>query len=101
MKPTGIIRRVDDLGRVVIPKDIRRKCGIKENEPLEIYMGKIDNSPCVCFARYSVKIGDELEQMKEEIANEMEYCGEPEMSAQFREAMAEAMIIFREFKKRD
>jgi AbrB family looped-hinge helix DNA binding protein len=37
MRPTGIVRRVDDLGRVVIPKEIRRTLGIKEGEPLEIY----------------------------------------------------------------
>ncbi len=37
MRATGIIRRVDDLGRIVIPKEIRRALGIKEGEPLEIY----------------------------------------------------------------
>lgn len=36
MKATGIIRRIDDLGRVVIPKEIRKNCGIKEGDPLEI-----------------------------------------------------------------
>ena len=38
MKATGIIRRVDDLGRVVIPKEIRRSCRIREGDPLEIFM---------------------------------------------------------------
>ena len=37
MKATGIIRRVDDLGRVVIPKEIRRMMRIKEGDPLEIF----------------------------------------------------------------
>ena len=37
MKSTGIVRRIDDLGRVVIPKEIRRQMAIKEGEPLEIY----------------------------------------------------------------
>lgn len=37
MKATGIIRRIDDLGRVVIPKEIRRSLGIKEGDPLEIF----------------------------------------------------------------
>lgn len=36
MKSTGIIRRIDDLGRIVIPKEIRRAYGISEGEPLEI-----------------------------------------------------------------
>ena len=36
MMTTGIIRRIDDLGRIVIPKEIRRVVGIKEGDPLEI-----------------------------------------------------------------
>lgn len=51
MKATGIIRRIDDLGRVVIPKEIRRTLKIREGDPLEIFLGD-DN--CVCFKRYSV-----------------------------------------------
>lgn len=38
MRATGIIRRIDDLGRVVIPKEIRRNCNIREGEPLEIFL---------------------------------------------------------------
>ena len=37
MKATGIVRRIDDLGRVVIPKEIRRVMRIREGDPLEIY----------------------------------------------------------------
>lgn len=51
MKATGIVRRIDDLGRVVIPKEIRRTLKIREGDPLEIFLGD-DN--CVCFQRYSV-----------------------------------------------
>lgn len=40
MKATGIVRRIDDLGRVVIPKEVRRALHIKEGDPLEIYMGE-------------------------------------------------------------
>lgn len=50
MKATGIIRRTDDLGRVVIPKEIRRTLKIREGNPLEIYIEK----DCVCFKKYSV-----------------------------------------------
>nr|WP_092074985.1 AbrB/MazE/SpoVT family DNA-binding domain-containing protein [Dendrosporobacter quercicolus]NSL49616.1 AbrB/MazE/SpoVT family DNA-binding domain-containing protein [Dendrosporobacter quercicolus DSM 1736]SDN25118.1 transcriptional pleiotropic regulator of transition state genes [Dendrosporobacter quercicolus] len=38
MKSTGIVRRVDDLGRVVIPKELRRNLDIKEGDPMEIYV---------------------------------------------------------------
>ena len=37
MKATGIVRRIDDLGRVVIPKEIRRTLRIRESDPLEIF----------------------------------------------------------------
>ena len=49
MKATGIIRRIDDLGRVVIPKEIRRSLRIREGDPLEIYTTKDG----VCFRKYS------------------------------------------------
>ncbi|WP_160045556.1 AbrB/MazE/SpoVT family DNA-binding domain-containing protein [Paenibacillus sp. USDA918EY] len=38
MKATGIVRRIDDLGRVVIPKELRNTLGIKEGDPLEFFM---------------------------------------------------------------
>lgn len=38
MKATGIIRRIDDLGRIVIPKEIRRMAGLRENDPMEIFV---------------------------------------------------------------
>ena len=50
MKATGIVRRIDDLGRVVIPKEIRRTLRIKEGDPLEIYT---DRDGEVIFKKYS------------------------------------------------
>ena len=40
MKATGIVRRIDDLGRVVVPKEIRRTLRIREGEPMEIFTGR-------------------------------------------------------------
>ena len=40
MKATGIVRRIDDLGRVVIPKEIRRTLRIREGDPLEIFTAR-------------------------------------------------------------
>lgn len=40
MKSTGIVRRVDELGRVVIPKELRRTLGINEKDPLEIFVNE-------------------------------------------------------------
>ena len=38
MKSTGIVRNIDELGRIVIPKEIRKKLGIANNDPVEIYV---------------------------------------------------------------
>ena len=61
MRATGIVRRVDDLGRVVIPKEIRRSMGIKEGEPLEIYL----ENDTVIFRRYSYNLVNEVERVAE------------------------------------
>ena len=50
MKATGIVRRIDDLGRVVIPKEIRRTLRIREGDPLEIFT---DTNGEVIFKKYS------------------------------------------------
>lgn len=50
MKATGIVRRIDDLGRIVIPKEIRRTLRIRESDPLEIYT---DREGQVILKKYS------------------------------------------------
>ena len=49
MKATGMVRRIDDLGRVVIPKEIRINYGIEEGDPLEISL----DGEYICFRRYA------------------------------------------------
>jgi len=61
MKATGIVRRIDDLGRVVIPKEIRRTLRIREGDPLEIFT---DREGEVILKKYS-PIG-ELNEFAEE-----------------------------------
>ena len=51
MKATGIVRRVDDLGRIVIPKEIRRTLRIREGAPLLTTLTPIDR---FCWAIHSV-----------------------------------------------
>lgn len=60
MKATGIVRRIDDLGRVVIPKEIRRTMRIREGEPLEIFTSSDGE---VVFKKYSAV--NELENATE------------------------------------
>ena len=54
MKATGIVRRIDDLGRIVIPKEIRRTLRIREGDPLEIFISREGE---VIFKKYSM-LGD-------------------------------------------
>lgn len=61
MRATGIVRRVDDLGRVVIPKEIRRSMGIKEGEPLEIFT----EGDAVIFRRYCYNLTAEVARVAE------------------------------------
>lgn len=71
MKATGIVRRIDDLGRVVIPKEIRRTMRIREGDPLEIYT---DREGEVIFKKYS-PIG-ELAQFAQQYAETLsKTCG--------------------------
>ena len=62
MKATGIVRRIDDLGRVVIPKEIRRTMRIREGDPLEIFTDKDGE---LIFKKYSPigELGDFAAQM--------------------------------------
>ena len=73
MKATGIVRRIDDLGRVVIPKEIRRTLHIKEGDPLELFL----EGSVVCFKKYNTSdlfaeaLDDLLELLK---AHDMSSC---------------------------
>ncbi|MEC0234434.1 AbrB/MazE/SpoVT family DNA-binding domain-containing protein [Paenibacillus kribbensis] len=49
MKSTGIVRRIDELGRVVIPKGLRADMGVEQGDPLEIFV----NGDMVIFRKYS------------------------------------------------
>lgn len=53
MRVTGIIRRIDDLGRVVIPREIRKQFGIEDGDPLEIFVNKDE----IILSKYDVSIG--------------------------------------------
>ncbi len=63
MKATGIVRRIDDLGRIVIPKEIRRTLRIREGDPLLITLTQSSNDDNkrdreVLFAEILNKLGD-------------------------------------------
>jgi AbrB family transcriptional regulator, stage V sporulation protein T len=71
MKATGIVRRIDDLGRVVIPKEIRRTLRIREGDPLEIF---VDRDGEVILKKYSPI--SELSHFAQEYADSLyDSCG--------------------------
>ena len=74
MKATGIVRRIDDLGRVVIPKEIRRTMRIREGDPLEIFTDKDGglifkkSSPVGELSDFAAQICDSLRKATDSIA---------------------------------
>ncbi len=73
MKATGIVRRIDDLGRVVIPKEIRRTMRIREGDPLEIYTSAGGE---VIFKKYSPvgEMGEYARTLCEVTAKQTDLC---------------------------
>ena len=72
MQDTGIVRRIDELGRVVIPKEIRRTLRIREGDPLEIYTNKDElvfkkYSPIVSINSYAEVVAEGLSELTEKI----------------------------------
>lgn len=70
MKATGIVRRIDDLGRVVIPKEIRRTLRIREGDPLEIF---VDREGEVILKKYSPisELGDFAKEYAEALSESL------------------------------
>ena len=61
MKATGIVRRIDDLGRVVIPKEIRRTMRIREGDPSQISLTQLDRF-CCAMLDLSKRLGENCEK---------------------------------------
>ena len=85
MKATGITRRIDDLGRIVIPKEIRRNLGIHEGDPLEIFL----HEDCVCFKKYSINKLEKVSDAFKELADFAEEEGGFRMKTRVSELHAE------------
>ena len=73
MRATGIVRRIDDLGRVVIPKEIRRMLRIKEGDPLELFT---DGNSLVLqkhIVNYSEELNSFIEELDDYIGDDFPY----------------------------
>ena len=71
MKATGIVRRIDDIGRVVIPKELRRSLKLKDGDPLEIF---IEDDNMICFKKYQ-PYDDEQFKKAYQLAKAIIPCG--------------------------
>lgn len=69
MKATGIVRRIDDLGRVIIPREVRKNLGIKEGDPLEIFT----TEEGICFIPYRRDISQILNSALGQIDTMVDY----------------------------
>lgn len=65
MKATGIVRRIDDLGRVVIPKEIRRTMGVREGDALEMFIDKETGG--LTLVPYFSKASDKIRAIAENL----------------------------------
>ena len=91
MNGTGIVRRVDDLGRIVLPKEIRRKLGINEGTPREIYA----SADSVTMKKYYPE--NELSSMAahlQEAVEEMCVDLGPEKTGDIRRHIWEIQMLF-------
>ena len=92
MKATGIVRRIDDLGRVVVPKEIRRSLNIREGDPLELFLDgdKVYFQKYIPTEEYSSSIDHLISLLKEE-----------EYSIPNKEKVLLALEIAKEFLRGD
>ena len=97
MKATGIVRRVDDLGRIVIPKEIRRSLGIREGDPLEIFL---DEQGGIVLKPYVLDVGRMLENAIDMVAKALEYDERYE-AKEVIDKLEAAEELWRELEKRE
>lgn len=92
MNATGIIRRVDDLGRIVIPKEVRRKAGISEGTPMEIFQ----SAKGIMLKKYYPE--NELSDMAENLMEAVEdMCVDlgPEKTGDIRRHIREIQMLLK------
>ena len=99
MKATRIVRRIDDLGRVVIPKEIRRSFRIREGDPLEIYTDSLNGQPVICFRKYETGFLNSLTSLADTIDNEMMDSATNGQRSEVRKRFNEIAKILKEWEE--
>lgn len=72
MKQTGIVRRIDDLGRIIIPKEIRRSLRISEGDPLELWID--GDSIVVTKYKHTLHMSEAINILKESLKDDFNNC---------------------------
>lgn len=98
MRATGIVRRVDDLGRVVIPKEIRKYLHIREGDPLEIFTDNTDGVGAVCFRKYETNFIQPLTALADRIDDEMMDSATNKQRGEVRDLFNEIAKILKEWE---
>lgn len=101
MRATGIVRRVDDLGRVVIPKEIRREMRIREGDPLEIFVD--EHNKLICIQKYDVEENfiEDLKRISDSISEHYHYSDHKENVQIIKMAIEEIKNQFIAIKERE
>ena len=98
MKATGIIRRIDDLGRVVIPKEIRRTLSIREGDPLEIFTDQMNGRSMVCFCKHEASFVNSLTRLADAIDDDMMDDASIDQRREIRKHFNEITKILKEWE---
>ena len=95
MRATGIVRRIDDLGRVVIPREIRRNLGIREGDPLEIFTDKDQ----LVLAKYHPEYHDDLTAMIDGLQDEYHNTDDQDEKVRLSDLLTKARSLATDLKK--
>lgn len=85
MKATGIVRHIDELGRVVVPKEIRKRMGLREGASLECFMD--EETGGVIFVPYKTGVIEEVKNLAEKVDIDADVTGHYKESLYFKRAL--------------
>ena len=88
MRATGIVRHIDDLGRIVIPREIRKNLGIMEGDALELFI----EDGCVVYRRYMPSLKSDVERL----CNTLCEYSTPNNAAAIRKKCSELASLIKE-----
>lgn len=85
LKNTGIVRRVDDLGRIILPKEIRRQTGIAPEDPVEFYVDHEQNFVAIRLFKPADNVKHELDLFKQYVSEQPEFRAQKDLLEKIRE----------------